>query len=234
MKRTATIALAIALAVALVAMPLGAASVVADGQADERTDETESIAPGEQLSGVVGVQEAETQGELTERTYGIKIANAQSDEQVADVVDEQVTDVEDRFADLEERLENVTDAREAGEISEGQYRAEVATIAAERATVERQAEAAEATAGELPEDVLEERGIDVAAIEELRTSAAELGGQDVAEIAQSIAGDAVGQSPAPDREPGAPIDTPNADRTDEIGEQDEDDSDAGNESQSDQ
>lgn len=225
MNRRTTITIAVALLVALAAIPLGMGGVLASdhGQADE--DDTESVAPGERLSGVVGVQDAELQGELSDRTYGIKLANAESPEERADVVDEQFDDVEDRLADLEQRLDDLEDAREDGEISEGQYRAEVATIAAEKATAERTAESAQATAGELPDEVLEDREIDLESIDELRERADELGGEAVAEIAQSIAGDAVGQSLAPDREPGATIDAPGPDRADGPAD-DEDDSDA--------
>ncbi len=212
MRRITTITLAVALVVALAAMPLGAAGALANGD-EQNQDDTESIAPGEQLTGAIGVQEAELQGELSERTYGIALANAQSEDERADVVEKQFADAEERFAEHEERLEELEEARESGEISEGQYRAEVATIAAETATVERLAENANATAGELNESVLEDRGIDVSAIEELQNNAAELSGGDVAAIAQSIAGDSVGQSPVADREPGAPIDTPGTDQS---------------------
>ncbi|WP_440764218.1 hypothetical protein [Natronorubrum sp. DTA7] len=211
MRRITTITLAVALVVALAAMPLGAAGALANGD-EQNQDDTESIAPGEQLTGAIGVQEAELQGELSERTYGIALANAQSEDERADVVEKQFADAEERFAEHEERLEELEEARESGEISEGQYRAEIATIAAETATVERLAENANATASELNESVLEDRGINVSAIAELRTNAAELGGNEVAAIAQSIAGDSVGQSPVADREPGAPIDTPGTDR----------------------
>lgn len=217
MNRRTTITIAIALMVALAALPLGAAGVFASEYDQEQPDETdaESVTPGEQLSGVVGVHEAEVQGELSDRTYGIKLANAESDDERADVVEEQLADVEERLNETEQRLADLEEQREAGEISDGQYRAAVAPIAAEMATTERTAEAAQATAEELPADLLEERGIDVEAIEDLRDRANELDGQEIAEIATSIAGDAVGQSPAPDREPGAPIETPGQDRTDD-------------------
>ncbi|SDJ53925.1 putative sodium/potassium/calcium exchanger [Natronorubrum texcoconense] len=218
MNRLTTIILAVALVVSLAAMPLGAAGALAN---EQNQSDDESIAPGEQLTGAIGVQEAELQGELSERTYGIALANAQSDDERADVVEKQFADAEERFAEHEERLEALEEARESGEISEGQYRAEVATIAAETATVERVAGDASATAGELNESVLEDRGINASAIAELRTNAAELGGGDVAAIAQSIAGDSVGQSPFADREPGAPIDTPGTDRGNDAPQQNE-------------
>lgn len=219
MNRLTTITLAVALVVALAAMPLGAAGALANEQ--NQGEDDESIAPGEQLSGAVGVQEAEIQGELTERTYGIELANAQSDDERAAVVEKQFADAEDRFAAHEQRLEELESARDSGEITEGQYRAEVAKIAAETATVERLAGDANATAGELDESVLEDRDINVSAIAELQTNAAELGGDEVAAIAQSIAGDSVGQSPVADRKPGAPIDTPGVDRDNDAPQQNE-------------
>ncbi|MXV60667.1 hypothetical protein GS429_00995 [Natronorubrum sp. JWXQ-INN-674] len=215
MQRRTTVTLMIALMVALAAVPFGAAGVLASEHEQETESDAGSVSPGEQLSGVIGVQEAEVNGELSERTYGIKIANAESDDERADVVDDQLADVEERLAELEQRLDELEDARNDGEITEGQYRAEVATAAAEKATVERNAEAAQTNADELDPELLEERGIDLEAIEDLRDRASELGGEEVAAIAQSIAGNAVGQSPAPDREPGAPIETGGPDRTDD-------------------
>ena len=207
MNRIGAIVMAAALVVALAGIPLGAASAFADGE--EPTDESnESIAPGERLSGVLAVQNAEFDGEVTERSYGVKIAGAATDEARADVVNDTVVDVEDRLDELEERLDELEADREADELTDGQYRAQVAKVAAERATAERLAENAEATAGELPEDVLAERGIDVAAIAELRERASELGGPETAELARSIAGDRVGGPVAGDRTPGAPAGTP--------------------------
>lgn len=205
MKRTATIVVAIALVGALVAIPLGAAGAFATDTGEAQTD---TIEPGERLAGVVGVQEAEVNGEVSERTYGVKIANAQTDAAKADVVGEQLAEIEERLKAHEARLDDLTDAREAGEIDDGEYRAKVATVAAEKATTERLAEHAQATAGDLPNDVLEERGIDVDAIRELRAHASELGGPETAEIARSIAGDSVGHAVALEREPGAPVPTP--------------------------
>ncbi|WP_255192694.1 hypothetical protein [Natronobeatus ordinarius] len=206
MNRTATIVVAIALVSALVAVPLGASAFATD--AEEAQNATDSIEPGERLAGVVGVQEAEVNGEVSERTYGVKIANAQTDAAKADVVGDQLDEIEERLKAHETTLDQLADAREAGEIDDGEYRAKVATVAAEKATTERLAEHAQATAGELPEELLKERGIDVDAIRELRAHASELGGPETAEIARSIAGDSVGHAVALEREPGAPVPTP--------------------------
>ncbi|MWV38568.1 hypothetical protein [Natrialba sp. INN-245] len=211
MKRITKIMLALLLAVSVMAMPLAAADA-AGAQEEDETDETDDIAPGEQLAGVVGVQEAELEGDVSERTFGIKIANAQTDDAKADVVGDQLTDVEDRLEELETRSEELNAAYEAGEISQGEYRAEMASIAAEQRTAERLADGTAAAADGLDDEVLAERGIDAEAIQTLSDRAAELDGEEVSEIAQSIAGPQVGQAVDEDRGPGAPIETPHGDQ----------------------
>ncbi len=220
MQRTTTILVAIALVGAMVAIPFGVAAAVADESDRELTateNETESVEPGERFAGVVGVQNAEIDGEVSERTYGVKVANAQTEEARADVVGERLDEVEQRLVEHETRLDELAEARESGEIGDGEYRARVATVAAETAATERAAERAQATAGELPRDVLEERGIDVEAIEELRDRASELGGEETAEIARSIAGDDVGSPVVGDRGHGAPVEAPGGNETDDDG-----------------
>lgn len=214
MKRITTLTIALALAVAVTATPLAAAAGTA-GVQEENDDEDRTgaeLAPGEQLAGIVGVQEAELNGDVSERTYGIKLAKAETDEERADVVAEQVRGVEQRLENLERTHENVTDAYEAGEISHGEYSAEMAALAAERQTGERLANGTAATAGELDSELLAERGVDAEAIQTLSDRASELGGEEVSAIARSIAGDHVGQPVENGREPGAPIEPP-TDRT---------------------
>lgn len=196
MNRTLALLVALIVAVGMVGMAVPMA--VAD-EADDANDAAE-VEPGEQLAGVLGVQDAELEGELDDRTFGIQVANAATEDEAADVVADRLDDVEADLEDLEDRHADLEDAREAGEISEGQYQAETAEIAAEKGNLERAANDSGAVAAELPEDVLAEHGIDVEAIETLQTEASELGGEQVSEIAQSIAGDHVGQSMAEDPE----------------------------------
>lgn len=221
MNRRTTLALATVLVVAAVVAPFGAAAAIsstgsqsgADTDADHArasAAEDESIAPGEHLAGVVGTQHAEIDGEVSERAYGVRIANANSDEARAEIVDEHVAANEQRLEELETRLEALNESREAGEISEGRYRAEVATVTAEMRAIERQLGAAERTAAELPASALADRGIDVESIRTLRDRAGERGGPETAAIAREIAGpDERGLGPGPDS--GAPI---GADRSD--------------------
>lgn len=205
MRRIGTLLIALALVLAMAAVPFAASAANGAPSADESTA-NESVAPGEQLAGVIGVQGAEVNSEVSDRTFGMKIAHAQSDEAKADIVGERLTEIEERLAEHESELAELEAEREAGNISEGQYRAQVATLAAEQASTERATAQANATAGALPEDILTERGINVTAIQELQANASELSGPETAAIAQSIAGDRVGAPVVDDRPMGPPDD----------------------------
>lgn len=204
MKRTVTLLVTVVVIVGMI----GAAPAAAAGDAianEEEEDDEQDIEPGERLSGVVGVQEAELDGEMSERTFGVQIAGAASDDATAEVVGEQLDDVEERIGDLEERQEELEEDREDGEISDGEYRAEMAAIAAEKRTAERLANQSADTAGELPEEVIGDH-VDVDSIQTLQDRASELGGEEIAAIAQDIAGPDVGESVIDDPVDAAPDD----------------------------
>ncbi|MES3516250.1 MAG: hypothetical protein PPP58_01160 [Natronomonas sp.] len=225
MKRTVSILLAALMVTSVLgAVPLGAALQ------DDAEDAEEDIQPGEQLSGVVGVQEAEIDGEIEDRAFGIKLAQAASDDARADVVAEQLQRNEQRIEELEERQEQLRQQREAGEITEGTYRAEIARNAAEVQNLKRTTNRGADAAASFP-DKLEERGIDTERIQTLQQRADELTGPEVAEIARGIAGDRVGTPMGPDRgdRAGPDRDRPGVDRPDTDREQRA--GDAGNESE---
>lgn len=199
------------LVVAAVVLSFGMAAAIAEtteNTPDDPTDENASVdvAPGEQMAGVIGVQSAEIDGEVSDRTFGVKVAQAATNESAADAVAERLAEVEERIEANDKRLAELEEARENGSISEGQYRAEVAKTAAENANAERAVDQANETAGELPADVLEERGINASAIQTLKNNASELSGPETAEIAQSIAGPSVGERAPVNVTPGAPDD----------------------------
>lgn len=169
---------------------MGGVAVAQDDAADEAAMDAE---PGERLTGVINVVGAEIDGEIAERGFGMSVAEAASNDSKAELVAAQQADVEERLDTVEQRQDDLNAALEAGEISEGQYAAEMAKLEAERASAERLANQSAAVAGELPEEVLAEQGINVTAIDELRERANELGGEEVAAIAQEIAGPSVGE-----------------------------------------
>ena len=207
-KQIGVIAMVLVLVVSGVAwIPLAGASNGGLAALDsDQANETDEIAPGERLGAVIGVQNVELEGEIGERAFGIAIANASTDEERADIIAARLNETETRLDELEQRKATLEEQRENGEITHGKYRAEVAKLATEIPMTKRAANASAAHAGELPGELLEDRGINVTAIQTLAERADEMSGPEVAEIARSIAGDRVGErvgaSVNLDREPG--------------------------------
>ena len=181
MRRLGTILMAVALVSGLLAVPLGVSAVTAD-------EPNPSVAPGERLAGVIGIQEAEVDGDLSERSYEARLDRAQTDAERAAIVDERRAEIERRLADHEADLADLRAAREAGNITEGTYRARVATLAAETASTERAAGRASETASQLPAAVRDSRGISVESLQRLRANASDLGGAETAAIARDMGG----------------------------------------------
>lgn len=204
-----------------VAVPIGGA--LAQDDASGEADEAEDVRPGERLSGVVGVQKAELDGEIESRSFGVRIAQAETDDARADVVADRLQRNEMRLDELETRKEELRERRDAGEISEGTYRAKVAQSAAEIENVRRTTNRSAEVAAELPEELLVERGIDAERIGTIRERANGLTGPEVAEIARGIAGDRVGAPMGPDHDRPDVGPTPDSDRPDVDREQRPDD-----------
>lgn len=183
MSRFGTILMAVALVSALLAVPLGVSAVAAD-----EPTATEAVAPGERLAGVVGIQQAAVDGDLSERRYAARLDRADSDAERAAIVDERREEIERRLAAHEAELAELRAARDAGNITEGTYRARVATLAAEKGSTERAAARASETARQLPAAVRQARGISVESFQELRANASRLGGPETAAIAREIGG----------------------------------------------
>jgi len=205
MRQRSTLVLAALLVAAVAAVPVAGMAATSDvpaqtNDSSENTTAANATAPGEQLAGVVDVQEAEIEGEVDERAYGIKVANAATNDSKADIVKAQLNDIEQRLNELDERKANLTEARENGTISEGRYRAEMSQLAAETETAKRLANQSETVSQGLPADVLDAKGVNVTAIQTLQDRANNLTGPEVAEIARGIAGPNVGGPPA-DRGP---------------------------------
>lgn len=199
MNRTAAITLALITLIAAVgvgpAAALGAGDVGTTNALDAQNETNESdVEPGAQLSAVVGVQEAEIDGDIESRAFGHAVANASSNESKADVVADQVERNEERLAELEERKVELTEQREAGNISESKYEAEMAKIAAETATIQQTTNQSANASEDLPAELLEERGVNASAIETLQDRASELSGGEVSEMAKRIAGERTGQA----------------------------------------
>jgi hypothetical protein len=211
-RYTVSLAVLIVAAMTVVAVPAaalgsgglaggqGPASDVTDGAANETSTEATANGtdgeppPGSTLAGVVGVQEAEIEGELESRGFEIALnRSGYNASKQAGVIASQVTDLEARLEELRERKNELDRAREKGNITDGAYRAQIAQVATRIATVQRLAnQTANATQG-IPDETLRERGVDASAIRELGRNARNLSGPEVAAIAREIAGPGAGK-----------------------------------------
>lgn len=171
--------------------------VLAQSGTDSAPDNESEVAPGERLGGAIGVQNAEIDGDLQDRRFGHQVAAAQTDDEAAGIVATQLDDIDTSLDALAEEADDLEAAYEAGDISEGQYNARMATLATERATIDRLVNSSHAVAEGLPADVLSANNISVERIQELRDRAAELPGPEVAEIAREIAGPDIGERLSP-------------------------------------
>lgn len=157
-----------------------------------------TVAPGERLAGVVGVQEAEIEGEVESRSFGLAVARASSEEAKAALIAEKVNETQRELGNLTEQREQLRQARQNGTISQGEYTARMAELAARTQNVERTANDTTNASQGLPADLLESKGVNVTAIQTLRDDAKNLSGGDVAEIARSIAGPQAADRGQPD------------------------------------
>lgn len=205
MSRT-SIPVVLVLALALVTAPMAVAALPSDTQTSTPAD-GEAVQPGEKLSGAVAVQGAEIDGEVQERTFGLKVARANSNASKAKVVAAEVENVGERLQELQQRKQTLKEARRNGSISQAEFRTGMAELAARTETVKRLANRSEDVANGLPADVLAANGVNVSAIQQLQRDAADLSGPQVAKIARSVAGKDVGKSMAGGQGPG---DAPNA------------------------
>ncbi|WP_416840272.1 hypothetical protein [Haloferax sp. DFSO52] len=149
--------------------------------------------PGQKLSGVIGVQGSETDGELERRTFETRFEKANSNASKAAVIAGQVETVRDRLADLEQRKTELEAARENGSLSEGTYRVKMTRVVADiertKSMLNRTADAATT----VPAADLEAKGVDTEELDTLRSSANELTGPEVSAIARDLAGENPGK-----------------------------------------
>ncbi|MFB6353123.1 MAG: hypothetical protein ABEJ92_03465 [Halobacteriales archaeon] len=174
---------------------VGSAGGPAAGTADRLTPPAanRSVPPGARLAGVVGVGQAELEGAIDVRAFGLAIAGATTDAARAAILMRHVGQLEERLRELERRKQALQSARANGTISEAAYRARIAELAARAATLRSLANLTTATASRLPADVLAAEGVNATAIRSLERRAANLTGPEVAAIARSIAGPDVGR-----------------------------------------
>lgn len=165
--------------------------------ADDAETPNESVAPGEQFGGVVSVSAAEFKGDLDRRAFAAALAGAETDEERAEVIASLLDRTEQRLDELEAQQTSLEDERERSDVSHGKHQARMASMYADTRGLERALADANVTAAEIPEETLQEQGVEMEQIQELQTRAAELGGPNAADAARKIAGPHAGDHPGP-------------------------------------
>lgn len=165
-------------------------------ETETRGDE-ESVAPGERLAGIIGVQGAEVRGEVESRSFAVEVDRAEGNNSKAAVVAAQYDTNAERLAQLRERQQELTRAYENGSLSRGQYAAQMAQLTAQIRTVQRLTNQTEATAQQLPAESLNAKGVDVGKIRTLKQEAGSMTGPEVSALARGIAGPNVGNAVGP-------------------------------------
>ena len=157
-------------------------------------DTEEEPLPGSTLTGVVGVQEAEIEGEVEIRGFEAALnSTGDNASRQAGVIANQVKNLEARLEELRERKGELERAREDGNITDGGYRARIAEVVTRIGTLQRLANRTTTATRGIPAETLQDRGVDGDAIQELRQNARNLSGPEVATIARGIAGAGAGR-----------------------------------------
>ncbi|MFO8114974.1 MAG: hypothetical protein R6U01_06360 [Halorubrum sp.] len=175
-----------------------AANETSEGNETEAANGTD-ISPGEQFSGVIGVQRAEVTGEVESRAFEVGLNRTETPEARADLVVEQLNRSEERLAEVERRQRELRERRDAGELTPGAFAARMAETSARAETVEREANRSAEVASGLPESVRADRGLSEERLGQLRERAGNASGPEVAAIARGVAGTGVGGPLASDR-----------------------------------
>ena len=151
-----------------------------------------SVAPGEQLAGVVGVGKTEVAGEVAARAFGFAVSSAKTNGTKALLVSRQLSDLNTELNSLHQRKQDLRQARSNGSISEGRFRAEMAQLVAQIRTTNRLTNETQVASSGIPRAHLNRHGVSDSAIDRLRRNASQLTGPQAAAMARSIAGPRAG------------------------------------------
>jgi len=131
------------------------------GEAVAVDDDNESTAtPGERVYGVVGVQDDRIRSTVNVSAYDARLAASDSPRERAAVVAEQLNATDRRLTALERQRDRLVQARDAGELSSGEFRARSARLAERTRAVDRLLDRSGTAVSGLPDGVREDRALD--------------------------------------------------------------------------
>lgn len=183
MNRRLTAALLVLAVVTAGVAPLVAATTTPSDAGTES-----DVTPGQRLAAAVGSQGAELRGEVDVRVLETRLNRSASNDSKAVVLAETVTDIETAIEELRTDQEQIAAQYENGTISFGEYAARSAQLVARERALTRVLNVSADRVRDLPEAALQNRGVSLEKISELRQAARNASGQAIAEIARQIAG----------------------------------------------
>lgn len=220
MNRMLTVLVALAMVVSIT----GPAMAVADTHSTDsietappaqtadtnQTNTTNETPPGVLLAGSIAVQNEEMQGEMEHRTFGLEVAAAGSNDSKAQVLNRTQAHLETQLTETEAEMDRLNASQSNGSISDAQYQVRMSAMVTRVSNLERMANSTSAAAGTLPAETLEANGVNVTALQHLRTHAGNMTGPETAAMARQIAGNSVGtpMGPRNTTQWGPPSDSP--------------------------
>ena len=179
-----------ALRVALVAALLVVASSVAAGAAAGGATSFQTATPaaeeplplGSRLSAFMQASAGQADGAVANGMWDAAYENASEEAAKRDLVRQRVEALDGSLADLRAERERLREAYQDGDLTRAEYRARLSAVVGRLAALGDGIEATSERAGEV--------GVNATRLDELRTQARELGGQEVAALARTLAGGA--------------------------------------------
>jgi hypothetical protein len=138
---------------------------------NESDDNATVVSPGQELAGAVDAQGASVRSELWNRTLTERLDNATTPAQRAEVVAEEVELLNASIVMLNESRENLTEAWEDDELTEGEYRASLSRFVVHAYAVEQRANQTVRAAEDLSARTREHHDINVIRIKDLEKRA---------------------------------------------------------------
>jgi len=160
----------------------------------ETTNET-NVSPGAHLSGMVGVQQVELDGDVERRSFERAFWNAGSNDSRARLVARNGETLETRLNELQGATRHLEAAAQNDSIGQGQYQSQAAILSARIATLERRLNQTSDAGRTIPPAVREQHGVNITRLGHLQRAAGNLSGPEMAAIARTIAGPNPGMGP---------------------------------------
>lgn len=178
MKR---ISVSILIGLVVIGLMLGGGVVMGDTGVDEneQDEEMDTMPPGLQMAITVGSTQQDIDSVVQDIQYDRAVANSNAPEQD---IGAQVEELVEKQSSIAEERRNLVEKRNDGELTQGEFQYRMAMLSHGERNVDTQVENMSDRADSAGVDV------DMSAVDELRNNASEMSGQEVSEVARSIAG----------------------------------------------